>query len=67
MVEDYQEKIRRKREEKRLEKKRRVKAMFDEEYDDKEGGGSYYDEWKAETEQQAQVSHNITNTHWYFL
>ena len=56
-VEDYAEKVRRKREEKRIEKKKRTKAMFDNEYDEKEGGGSYYDEWKAETEQQAQVSY----------
>ena len=40
--------------EKRLAKKEKMKAMFDAEYDDG-GKGTFYDEWKSEMEQQAQV------------
>ncbi len=44
-------------EEKRIAKKQRLKAMFDAEYDDKEGeDGTYFDSLKSEMEQQAQVS-----------
>ena len=43
-------------EEKRIAKKQRLKAMFDAEYDDKEGeDGTYFDSLKSEMEQQAQV------------
>jgi ribosome biogenesis protein BMS1 len=38
------------------EKKRKLKEKFDAEYDDKDGGKTYYDELKQEVDQQAQVS-----------
>ncbi|XP_013412523.1 ribosome biogenesis protein BMS1 homolog isoform X2 [Lingula anatina] len=43
---------------KRAEKKRKLKAMFDAEYDASGGGGeeSFYDEWRSEMEQQAQLN-----------
>lgn len=45
--------------EKRLEKKKRIKALFDAEYDAQggngEGGETFYDKWKQEAEQQAEV------------
>ena len=37
------------------EKKRKLKEKFDAEYDDKDGGKTYYDELKHEVDQQAQV------------
>jgi ribosome biogenesis protein BMS1 len=37
------------------EKKRKLKEKFDAEYDDKDGGKTYYDELKQEVDQQAQV------------
>ena len=37
-----------------MEKKRRLKEMFDQEYDVK-GDSEFYDSWKSENEQQAQV------------
>ncbi|XP_077998767.1 ribosome biogenesis protein BMS1 homolog [Glandiceps talaboti] len=42
--------------EKRLEKKRKLKLAFDAEYDDKDGGTSYYDEWKQQLDNQAQMN-----------
>ena len=44
-----------KREEKRARKKERMKALFNAEYDDRGGSKTFYEEWKAEMEQQAQV------------
>nr|CAD7392673.1 unnamed protein product [Timema cristinae] len=38
------------------EKKRKLKEKFDAEYDDQEGGKSFYDELKKEVDQQAQES-----------
>ena len=38
-----------------IEKKKKLKAMFDAEYDDKEGS-SFYDDLKRDLDQQAQVS-----------
>ena len=37
-----------------IEKKKKLKAMFDAEYDDKEGS-SFYDDLKRDLDQQAQV------------
>jgi ribosome biogenesis protein BMS1 len=37
------------------EKKRKLKEKFDAEYDEKDGGKTYYDELKQEVDQQAQV------------
>jgi ribosome biogenesis protein BMS1 len=37
------------------EKKRKLKEKFDAEYDDRDGGKTYYDELKQEVDQQAQV------------
>jgi ribosome biogenesis protein BMS1 len=37
------------------EKKRKLKEKFDAEYDEKDGGKTYYDELKEEVDQQAQV------------
>ncbi len=52
----YLEERKKKMEEKRIAKKQRLKAMFDAEYDDKEGeDGTYFDSLKSEMEQQAQV------------
>ena len=55
-MEDRDECRKRKALEKRTEKKKRMKAMFDSMYDDKEGGGTYFDDLKSEMEQQAIVS-----------
>ncbi|CAG5122657.1 unnamed protein product, partial [Candidula unifasciata] len=41
--------------EKRLAKKRKVKEMFDKDYDMK-GDNEYYDNWKAETDEQAKLN-----------
>jgi len=38
-----------------------MKALFNAQYDDKDGSRTFYEEWKAETEHQAQVSQNIIN------
>ena len=38
------------------EKKRKLKEKFDAEYDEKDGGKTYYDELKQEVDQQAQVN-----------
>ncbi|CAG2063084.1 unnamed protein product, partial [Timema podura] len=38
------------------EKKRKLKEKFDAEYDDQEGGKSFYDELKKEVDQQAQLN-----------
>lgn len=38
-----------------MEKKMKLKEKFDAEYDEQEGGKSFYDELKAEVDQQAQV------------
>ena len=38
-----------------IEKKKKLKAMFDAEYDDKEGS-SFYDDLKRDLDQQAQVT-----------
>jgi hypothetical protein len=38
------------------EKKQKLKEKFDAEYDDKDGGKTYYDELKQEVDQQAQVT-----------
>ncbi|PNF19889.1 hypothetical protein B7P43_G12284 [Cryptotermes secundus] len=40
------------------EKKRKLKEKFDAEYDDKDGGKTYYDELKQEVDQQAQLNRN---------
>ena len=56
VVEDRDECRKRKALEKRAEKKKRMKAMFDSMYDDKDGGGTYFDTLKSEMEQQATVS-----------
>ncbi|XP_069693908.1 ribosome biogenesis protein BMS1 homolog isoform X2 [Periplaneta americana] len=40
------------------EKKRKLKEKFDAEYDDKDGGKTYYDELKQEVDQQAQLNKN---------
>ncbi|XP_078577758.1 ribosome biogenesis protein BMS1 homolog isoform X2 [Branchiostoma floridae x Branchiostoma japonicum] len=42
--------------EKLLEKKRKLKELFNAEYDNEEGGESYYDSLKQELEQQAQMN-----------
>ncbi|XP_078658723.1 ribosome biogenesis protein BMS1 homolog isoform X2 [Branchiostoma floridae x Branchiostoma belcheri] len=42
--------------EKLLEKKRKLKELFNAEYDNEEGGESYYDSLKQELEQQAQLN-----------
>lgn len=41
-----------------MEKKLKLKEKFDAEYDDKDGGKTYYDELKEEVNLQAQVSKN---------
>ena len=41
-----------------IEKKKKLKAMFDAEYDDKEGS-SFYDDLKRDLDQQAQVSTSV--------
>ena len=41
--------------EKRMEKKKRLKEMFNKEYDDTDGQGTYFDALKLEMEGQAQV------------
>ncbi|XP_041362770.1 ribosome biogenesis protein BMS1 homolog [Gigantopelta aegis] len=41
--------------ERRVEKKRKLKEMFDKEYDVK-GDSEFYDAWKAENQQQAQLN-----------
>lgn len=38
-----------------MDKKMKLKEKFDAEYDEQEGGKSFYDELKAEVNQQAQV------------
>lgn len=59
-MESYHEKLKKKREAKRDEKKKRLKELFDAEYDRKEdGSNAFYDDWKAEMEQQAQVGRDI--------
>ena len=40
----------------RLERKKRLKAMFDADYDDVDGGSKHYDELKKEVDQQTMVS-----------
>ncbi|PSN37116.1 hypothetical protein C0J52_12602 [Blattella germanica] len=40
------------------EKKRKLKEKFDAEYDDKDGGKTYYDELKQEVDHQAQLNKN---------
>ncbi|XP_049767714.1 ribosome biogenesis protein BMS1 homolog [Schistocerca cancellata] len=42
--------------EKLLEKKRKLKEKFDNEYDEQEGGKTYYDELKQEADMQAQLN-----------
>ena len=44
-----------------MEKKKRLKAMFDNEYDDADGGSTYYDELKAAVTEQAEVSRKRTH------
>lgn len=39
-----------------MEKKKKLKEKFDAEYDDQDGGKSFYDELKAEVNQQAQLN-----------
>ena len=39
----------------RLERKKRLKAMFDADYDDVDGGSKHYDELKKEVDQQTMV------------
>ncbi|XP_006816551.1 ribosome biogenesis protein BMS1 homolog [Saccoglossus kowalevskii] len=42
--------------EKRLEKKRKLKEAFNTEYDDEDGGTSYYDDLKQQLDNQAQIN-----------
>lgn len=44
------------RRKKLIEKKKKLKERFDAEYDDKDGGKTYYDELKQEMSQQAQLN-----------
>ncbi|XP_059476244.1 ribosome biogenesis protein BMS1 homolog [Neocloeon triangulifer] len=44
------------RRKKLIEKKKKLKEKFDSEYDDKDGGKTYYDELKQEMSQQAQLN-----------
>lgn len=41
-----------------VEKKRKLKEQFDAEYDEQDGGKTYYDELKNEMDQQAQLNRN---------
>ena len=46
----------------RLERKKRLKAMFDADYDDVDGGSKHYDELKKEVDQQTMVSAEMIAT-----
>ena len=51
-----------KREEKRAKKKERTKALFNAQYDETDvAGGTYFDEWKSQMDQQAKVCHIHTH------
>ena len=51
----------------RLERKKRLKAMFDADYDDVDGGSKHYDELKKEVDQQTMVgSPSLPKTSYFY-